>query len=58
MQRFLSADELARLGDALAEEPNPYAVAAIKLLALSGCRLGDLAALHWRDVDLDRRVLN
>ena len=58
MQRFLSEVELERLGNALAKEPNPYAVAAIKLLALTGCRLGEIADLHWRDVDLERRVLN
>lgn len=57
MQRFLSEVELERLGNALAKEPNPYAAAAIKLLALTGCRLGEIADLHWRDVDLERRVL-
>jgi len=58
MQQFLSADELGRLGDALAKEPSPYAAAAIKLLALTGCRLGEVLALHWREVDLERQLLN
>jgi integrase len=59
MQRFLSSEELGRLGVALAQEPgSPYSVAAIKLLALTGCRLGEILNLHWSDVDLERGVLN
>ncbi len=59
MQRFLSSDELGRLGVALAQEgSSPYSVAAVKLLALTGCRLGKILNLHWSDVDLERGVLN
>lgn len=59
MQRFLSDAELTRLGNVLnAERGHVHAVAAIKLLALTGCRLGEILALHWRDVDLERRILS
>lgn len=85
-ERFLNADELGRLGKALAEAetvglpwqlndgPNakhrplkeshqrevvsPYAVGAIRLLLLTGCRSGEILNLMWADVDIDRGVLN
>ena len=53
--RFLDADELARLGRALdAHEARwPEAVAAIRLLALTGCRRSEVIDLRWRDVGAD-----
>ena len=50
--RFLDSDELARLGCALhAHESRwPEAVAAIRLLALTGCRRGEVLNLRWRDI--------
>ncbi len=53
--RFLDVDELARLGRALdAREPRwPEAVAAIRLLALTGCRRSEVLNLRWRDVGGD-----
>ncbi len=50
--RFLDTDELARLGRALdaREDERPEAVAAIRLLALTGCRRGEVLDLRWRDV--------
>jgi integrase len=36
---------------------NPYAVAAIELLLLTGCRLGEVLNLRWSDVDIERRFL-
>ena len=50
--RFLDTDELARLGRALdaREEEWPEAVAAIRLLALTGCRRGKVLNLRWRDI--------
>ena len=50
--RFLDADELARLGRALdAHEVRwPAAVAAIRLLALTGCRRSEVLNLRWRDI--------
>ena len=49
---FLDADELARLGQALdaREDQWPEAVAAIRLLALTGCRRGEVLNLRWRDI--------
>jgi len=54
-ERFLSADELARLGDALAVyECSPYAVAAVKLLVFTGARLGEILGLRWEWIDFER----
>ena len=48
-------DELARLGRALdAHEARwPEAVAAIRLLALTGCRRSEVLNLRWRDIGED-----
>ena len=51
-ERFLNAEELARLGDALraleAEGTiDPYAAAAIRLLILTGARRGEILSLQW-----------
>ena len=55
-ERFLSRDEYRRLGRALAEaerdgSENPVAVAAIRLLLLTGCRKNEILSLQWDDVD-------
>ena len=57
--RFLDADELARLGRALdAHEARwPEPVAAIRLLALTGCRRGEVLNLRWRNVGGDALAL-
>jgi integrase len=61
MQRFLSEAELSRLADALDAEAaasgNMLVVAAIRLLALTGCRKGEISSLKWRNVDFERRLL-
>lgn len=51
-KRYLSVDEQARLGQVLADaletgEETEYAVAAISLLILTGCRLGEILTLKW-----------
>ena len=53
--RFLDTDELARLGPALdaREAQWPEAVAAIRLLALTGCRRSEVLNLRWRDIGGD-----
>ena len=53
--RFLDTDELARLGRALdaREADSPQSVAAIRLLALTGCRRGEVLNLRWRDIGED-----
>jgi integrase len=54
-ERFLSADELARLGDALAaHDRSPYVVAAVKLLVFTGARLGEVLGLRWDWIDFER----
>jgi integrase len=57
-ERFLSTEELARLGDALsASQADPFAVAAIRLLILTGARLQEIVTARWEQVDLDRGVI-
>ena len=54
-ERFLSAEELARLGDALADhDGSPYALAAVKLLVFTGARLGEVLGLRWEWIDFER----
>ena len=54
-ERFLSPAELERLGKALiaaeAEGKNSFAIAAIRLLVLTGCRKSELLNLKWSHVD-------
>ncbi len=62
MERFLSPRELGQLGAALSEaERNntelPTAVAAIRLLILTGARLGEILNLQWGHVDFERARL-
>ena len=47
--RFLDADELARLGRAL-DARWPEAIAAIRLLTLTGCRRSEVLNLRWCDI--------
>lgn len=84
-ERFLTTDELARLGSALAEgesvglpfeideagpkakhapklenrrvKLDPFAVAAIRLLLLTGARLREVLDAKWHHVDLQRGVI-
>ena len=49
--RLLSFEEQAALGEALdAAKALPGAIAAIRLLALTGCRVGEVLGLKWEDV--------
>ena len=60
-ERLLSDAELARLGQALAEAEqsgaSPYAVTALRLLILTGARLGEILSLRWNEVDFQHGVL-
>jgi integrase len=57
-ETFLSADELRRVGEALAKAAadgaNPSAVAIVRLLAFTGARKSEIAGLRWSEVDLGR----
>ena len=57
----LSAEQYKALGDALSvgqANGEPWqAIAAIKLLALTGCRRGEIEGLRWEDVDLTGHCL-
>ena len=55
-ERFLSRAEYRRIGRVLREADSsgafhPPAVAAIRMLLLTGCRSGEVARLQWDDVD-------
>lgn len=54
-ERFLTSEEYQRLGHAFTEAlnngANPYAIAALKVLALSGARTGEIISLERRWVD-------
>ena len=57
-ERFLSTEEFNRLGRVLDEisadgSETPSAVAALRLLMLTGCRLSEVQKLRWEHVDLD-----
>jgi integrase len=61
-ERYLSPEELQRLGQTLAEaqqrnNEDPYVLAAIGLLVLSGARLREILTLRWEHVDLTNGVL-
>ncbi len=49
-ERFLSPDEYRRLGMALErhEARQPFRVAALRLLLLTGCRKSEIIGLEWR----------
>ena len=56
-ERYLSAEELQRLGAALAEAEkggtaSPWIVAAIRLLVFTGARHSEILTLKWEHVDL------
>jgi integrase len=57
----LTADQYRTLGKALATAEshgeNPTATLAIQLLALTGCRRGEIERLRWDEVDLPGRCL-
>ena len=57
-ERFLTAEELARLGRILENAPaerlaSRHAAAAIRLLVLTGCRRNEILGLAWDDLDFE-----
>ncbi len=62
-ERFLSDAEMKRLGEALAQiEENgteqATVLAAIRLLALTGCRLGEVIGLKWDWIDMAAGIIH
>lgn len=53
--RFLQADELPRFFQALHQEVDPFPD-FFTLALLTGARRGNLLAMAWQDIDLDRRL--
>ena len=60
-ERFLSPREYARLGEALAaterDGGNPAGIAAVRLLAMTGCRKSEILSLRWEHVDFEHQCL-
>lgn len=58
-ERFLSEEETARLAEVLrrAEREMPSAVAAFRLLLLTGCRMSEIQTLRWEYVKEGRLEL-
>ena len=55
LERFLTGEEFRRLGRVLSAleaegKVPPHAAAALRLLMLTGCRLGEILTLRWEDV--------
>ena len=61
-ERFLTPDEFRRIGDVLKtfekkRSMQPSAIAAIRLLMLTGCRSDEVLTLQWDDIDRAARVI-
>ena len=61
-ERFLSAAELRRVGETLREMEDegielPSAIAAVRLLMLTGCRLGEIMKLKWEYATVEELAL-
>ena len=61
-ERYLSGNELARLGETLREceesRESQSTVNLIRLLLLTGCRLNEILTLKWEHVDLENNALH
>jgi integrase len=62
LERFLSSEEFARLGDVLAEcertqSEYPSVIAAIRLIIFTGARVSEILELRWKDVDFEHMCL-
>jgi integrase len=60
-ERYLSAAEQVSLGGALAAAElagtNPNAIAIMRVLALTGARVGEIISLKWSEVDFEHTCL-
>ena len=55
-ERFLTAEEAARLKVAVGASLNPQLKHLVALLLLTGARLGELLNAEWKDMRLERRA--
>jgi integrase len=55
-ERFLTAEEAARLREAVAASQNPQLKHIVGLLLLTGARVRELLDARWEHIDLGRRV--
>ena len=62
----MSPEEFAALSEVIGEaadadgdreEPNPYPIAALKLLIFTGARRNEVLMLRWDEVDFERGVV-
>jgi integrase len=56
-ERYVTAEEAARLVKAAEASRNPQLASIINLLLLTGMRVSELLSARWANVDLDRRTL-
>lgn len=60
-ERYLTADELARLGQALAaaeeQGDNPWIIGLFRMLMLTGARLSEMTTLKWSHVETARGMI-
>jgi len=61
-ERFLSEEEIQRLGDVLAAMEDesritPWIAAAVRLLLFTGARMSEILTLRWNEVALDNGLL-
>ena len=54
--RWLSEEELKRLGNVLDDHPNQRAANVVRLLILTGARKGEVLKATWEQIDFDRGV--
>jgi integrase len=55
-ERFLTSEELDRLGKALLQCPDQQGANIIRLLLLTGSRSGEVRSMRWADLDLKAGV--
>jgi integrase len=55
-QKFLNQDEILRLLNGCKQSPHPYLYLAIKILLLTGARVGELRNARWSDIDEQKRI--
>ena len=62
-EAYYTDKELKRIGETLAEAERtgaelPGVINVVRLLALTGCRLGEIRNLKWKDVDLESGAIH